>query len=559
MLRRRGGTNKLKQPKKDKNDGKQKKNASEIIISSDNLCQGSAPISFPGAGTSANINICAADGRSMIINREIPGPSTAAHSQPESSCDFVFKRPKTPPPKPSQRKGSQSFGGCLPESRRIRSKLKPGKTGFPIGVSLHGLSRSEKLERRSKGKSRSHSNSYSEGDHSLFKNSERIFESQMEASSLEMNRGIGRISAEQVISYPRQTVTKLKFPPPRQRSSSEQAGSKKQDNIQDQRGVKETLEICQGFSKVKIDDWYPLFDFHHSKRNVSHAESSASSSDNSARENNVRGEEDDEDEWEETLVYVDLEDIPDVDSLFSTLTARKSNLDSSTNGTENSNNDSVSSDLEIKIFNLDSELPVLRVGNKYLAGHWEEPLGTSLFFKKKTDGSTETTESTVTPASKLKSLVPEPEIPYDPIFGKNYDSQSDGYELVAKSVKILKARHFPVVTEEQKGEDVIRDADDEFDHRDFQIPPVNMVRQFMSKDACSYEKYLENDIERRRLIREKWGSKTELEEEGDDANHVVKTEPVDHEDECISDDDDIDSILFLDNQQSEPTPGPSKR
>lgn len=538
-MRRRGGTNRLRGPKKEK-PALRKLAGVEPEISGD---------LYGSGASSANENVPV---ESCPATEEIPGPSSAcANPNDDSDSDFVFKRPKTPPPKTPKKTPFIPFSTGGIERCRIRSKLKPGKTGFPIGASLHGLSRSEKLERRSREKSRVHSGAPLESnlEYPTYTAPEINIDSR-QGQNIPVHEGFRGAwkptGAEQVISYPKQTVTKLKFPSAGQRSSpttSEKRGKRCEDMLTKQ-GVKESIEICQGFSKIKIEDWYPLFDFHHSKQNPPNVETSS----NTESANADTSENADDDEWEESLVYVNLEDIPDVDSLFSTFASRRQSEDD-----EDTEREPVSQ-FEMKIFNLDSNLPVLRIGGRYLAGSWEDTCGTSLFFKKK--NWDDDAEATSTEKPKLKNLVPEPEIPYDPVFGRNFANQDEGYELVAKSMKVLKARYFPVVNEELKGEDIVRDADDEFDHKDFLIPPVSMVREFLPGDMA-YEQYLEKDIERRRKIREKWGKSTKAKVVGD-ASRIVKTEPLDpDDDEFGSDTDDSDIFILNSDKNSEPSPGTS--
>ncbi|CAL8113559.1 unnamed protein product [Orchesella dallaii] len=367
------------------------------------------------------------------------------------------------------------------------------------------------------------------------------------------------------------TVTKLKIPPPRKRTQTLEDPPDSFDFDTDI-DTQESLEICQGFSKIKLHDWHPFFDMEYNKRNApdvaatqTSAPSVGSKTASSSRDNQKttdNGESDGE-EWEETLVYVDLEDIPDVDGLLSSLAPRSSSVV----------DDVGLSHLEMKIYDMDSKLPVLQLGGRYLAGHWENAVGTSLFFKKKLDpeeeiGSNPSPASSEVPqsqtftnsTSKLKSILSEPEIPFDPVYGENCISGEDGYELVAKAFSVLKARYFPVVSEAVKKDDILHNSDEEFDPRDFQIPPINMVRQYMTKDF-DYEKYIEADINRRRAIREKWiKPEKKKKKKKSKPKTIIKSEPLEHDETLDESIEILDAHLdpFLGSiNNSDFTPGTS--
>jgi hypothetical protein len=119
--------------------------------------------------------------------------------------------------------------------------------------------------------------------------------------------------------------------------------------------------------------------------------------------------------------------------------------------------------LTFQFHDFESSSPTLQVGQRYFTGQWEEPMGTALFFRKRGDvpninenqssstssaannhnaptaGPSNSSSSTSTrPCDSLNSIVPEPEIPYDPVFVKLGTAYKNSYEMVAKADKVLK-------------------------------------------------------------------------------------------------------------------------
>jgi len=149
----------------------------------------------------------------------------------------------------------------------------------------------------------------------------------------------------------------------------------------------------------------------------------------------------DDEEWEETLIYVDLQDIPSVQELFAVRpddflmfqTKRQKDRPQPAKPTFRN--------LNIQFHNLDSSSPVLQIGDRYFSGTWEEPIGSSMFFQKcKPDSHP---ESTPGPSNKKQypNLLCSKTPPEDPIFCDKsaYQSRySHSYKLAAMGDKILK-------------------------------------------------------------------------------------------------------------------------
>jgi len=169
---------------------------------------------------------------------------------------------------------------------------------------------------------------------------------------------------------------------------------------------------------------------------------------------------DDEGEWEEKLVYVELNDIPSVQELFAVepdyfLRFQKKKFRQTTQPVK-----ATHPKITIKFHGFESEEPVLQIGNRYFSCVWEESIGSALFFRKKADPPPVVPvklekrgglgdEGAQRPCSSLKSIVPEPSIPWDPIFGSGDLSSKGAYELVAKADKVLKTQLLDASTEKQ--------------------------------------------------------------------------------------------------------------
>ena len=144
-------------------------------------------------------------------------------------------------------------------------------------------------------------------------------------------------------------------------------------------------------------------------------------------------EESSDDEYEETLLYIDLDDIPNVDELFavepddflSFQTKRQRELPKPKKPTH--------PEIKVKIHNLDSAQPVVQIGSRYYVGKYEEPMGSSLFFQPKEP------IGKPLPPNRLESIVPEQEPKRDRVFHEKLCSDKySEYELVANVHKVLK-------------------------------------------------------------------------------------------------------------------------
>ncbi|CAG7824269.1 unnamed protein product [Allacma fusca] len=138
------------------------------------------------------------------------------------------------------------------------------------------------------------------------------------------------------------------------------------------------------------------------------------------------------DEWEESLLYIDLDDIPSVNELFAVEPDDFLTFQSKSQRELPKAKKETVPELKMKMYNLDSSSPVLQIGTRYYLGKYDEPLGSALIFQKK--GTTSNGDS-----NRLPSIVPEPVPPRDRVFHEKIrSSKNSEYELVANVSKVLK-------------------------------------------------------------------------------------------------------------------------
>jgi hypothetical protein len=94
-----------------------------------------------------------------------------------------------------------------------------------------------------------------------------------------------------------------------------------------------------------------------------------------------------EEEWEEQLVYVELDDVPSVQELFAVqpddfLRFQRKRYRNKTQPVK-----ATHPKVTLKFHQFDSSAPALQIGNRYFACKWEEPTGTGMLFRKKGDAA----------------------------------------------------------------------------------------------------------------------------------------------------------------------------
>ncbi|XP_035704525.1 uncharacterized protein LOC110842859 isoform X2 [Folsomia candida] len=154
-------------------------------------------------------------------------------------------------------------------------------------------------------------------------------------------------------------------------------------------------------------------------------------------------------EWEEQLVYVELNDIPSIQELFAVQPDDFLRFQRKRHRMKAQPVKATHPKISIQFHQFQSASPVLQIGNRYFACHWEEPTGTAMFFRKKADepivikqeaGVTSSKlnnkdDPSRRPCSTLKNIIPEPSIPRDNIFGKAHLITRATYETVSLADK----------------------------------------------------------------------------------------------------------------------------
>jgi len=148
-------------------------------------------------------------------------------------------------------------------------------------------------------------------------------------------------------------------------------------------------------------------------------------------------------DWEESLVYVELDDLPNIQELFATHPddflrfqhRNKRHISQTVKATHPK--------LDFHFHNFTSSRPMLQIGQRYFSGHWEEVTGSAVFFRRNGEivsesASGNNSSAPPRPCEELKNIVPEPDIPFDPVFMKLGASYKNAYELVAVADKVLK-------------------------------------------------------------------------------------------------------------------------
>lgn len=90
-------------------------------------------------------------------------------------------------------------------------------------------------------------------------------------------------------------------------------------------------------------------------------------------------------EWEEQLVYVELNDIPSIQELFAVQPDDFLRFQRKRHRMKAQPVKATHPKISIQFHQFQSASPVLQIGNRYFACHWEEPTGTAMFFRKKAD------------------------------------------------------------------------------------------------------------------------------------------------------------------------------
>lgn len=171
------------------------------------------------------------------------------------------------------------------------------------------------------------------------------------------------------------------------------------------------------------------------------ADTSSSSEDDEDRWESLSEEEEAEyGDWEEQLVYVELDDVPSLQELFAVqpddfMRFQKKKFHSKFSKLQEPRKETHPT-VEMKFHEFSSSAPVLQIGERYFACKWKEAIGEAMLFKKKGDGNALKKENGRSEC--LSNIVPGPEIPWDNVFGSNHLLSNDSYELVALADKVLK-------------------------------------------------------------------------------------------------------------------------